>query len=314
MKKLLASSLPVTFAAMVLLLVPLSSAPEVVQAQLFSPDSLPVSTEDDSGWQRFALDDELSFLVPVRPTVLTQSGDRFFYEGSSEKILEERRCSGYSNGFIFAIDSYRVKNPNKLMKDMLDNTPTYLRFEEDVILDGFTGKHYRTSGGAVYYVATLRHVYQITLAVSDEANTALSRFVSSLRLGNRKAMVEPKTRPPEPPEPPAIALVGITADQTSSQEETFSPKDTTRKARIIWRPPPIYTKEARENNLHGTVVLRAVFSSSGYVTNIKVVSGLAKGLTENAVEAARSIRFFPAEKDGKPVSQYIQIEYNFNLY
>jgi TonB family protein len=87
-----------------------------------------------------------------------------------------------------------------------------------------------------------------------------------------------------------------------------------RKATIVWRPEPIYTEEARKNQVQGTVVLRGVFSSSGQVTNIRVVSGLADGLTEKAVEAARSIRFFPAVKDGKFVSQYIQIEYNFNLY
>jgi TonB family protein len=77
---------------------------------------------------------------------------------------------------------------------------------------------------------------------------------------------------------------------------------------------PQYTEEARENAVSGTVVLRAVFSASGDVTNIRVVSGLPYGLTESAVEAAREIRFSPAVKDGRPVSQYIQIEYNFNLY
>ncbi|MDT5059855.1 MAG: hypothetical protein QOH63_562, partial [Acidobacteriota bacterium] len=44
------------------------------------------------------------------------------------------------------------------------------------------------------------------------------------------------------------------------------------------------------------------------------VSGLPNGLTERAIAAARQIRFTPAMKDGHAVSQYIQIEYNFNLY
>jgi len=41
---------------------------------------------------------------------------------------------------------------------------------------------------------------------------------------------------------------------------------------------------------------------------------LKDGMTEAAIEAARNIRFFPAEKDGKPVSQWMTLEYNFNLY
>jgi TonB family protein len=94
----------------------------------------------------------------------------------------------------------------------------------------------------------------------------------------------------------------------------FNPKDVNVKARILSRPEPQYTEEARKNQVSGTVVLRAVFSSSGQVTNIRAVSGLPNGLTEKAIAAARQIRFTPAMKDGRAVSQYIQIEYNFNLY
>jgi TonB family protein len=96
--------------------------------------------------------------------------------------------------------------------------------------------------------------------------------------------------------------------------KTFSPREVTVKARILSRPEPQYTEDARKNQVSGTVVLRAVFSSSGQVTNIRTVSGLPHGLTERAIAAARQIRFTPAMKDGRAVSQYIQIEYNFNLY
>jgi TonB family protein len=94
----------------------------------------------------------------------------------------------------------------------------------------------------------------------------------------------------------------------------FKPNEVNSKARILSRPEPQYTEEARKNQVSGTVVLRAVFSASGQVTNIRTVSGLPNGLTERAMAAARQIRFAPATKDGHPVSQYIQIEYNFNLY
>jgi hypothetical protein len=57
-----------------------------------------------------------------------------------------------------------------------------------------------------------------------------------------------------------------------------------------------------------------VLASNGSVTGIKAVSGLPFGLTERAIAAAHQIRFTPAMKDGHAVSQYIQIEYNFNLY
>lgn len=94
----------------------------------------------------------------------------------------------------------------------------------------------------------------------------------------------------------------------------FSGKEVNSKARVLSKPEPQYTEEARKNQITGTVVLRAVFTSGGQVTSIRAVNGLPFGLTERAIAAARQIRFTPATKDGRPVSMYIQLEYNFNLY
>ncbi|HZE72453.1 MAG TPA: energy transducer TonB [Pyrinomonadaceae bacterium] len=94
----------------------------------------------------------------------------------------------------------------------------------------------------------------------------------------------------------------------------FSGREVTQKARVLSKPEPQYTEEARKNQITGTVVLRAVFTSNGAVSNIRAVSGLPYGLTERAIAAARLIKFSPALKDGRPVSMYIQLEYNFNLY
>ena len=94
----------------------------------------------------------------------------------------------------------------------------------------------------------------------------------------------------------------------------FSGREVSQKARVLSKPEPQYTEEARKNQITGTVVLRAVFTSGGQVTNIRAVSGLPYGLTERAIAAARLIKFSPAMKDGRAVSMYIQLEYNFNLY
>jgi TonB family protein len=96
--------------------------------------------------------------------------------------------------------------------------------------------------------------------------------------------------------------------------KVFSGKDVNSKARVLSKPEPQYTEEARKNQITGTVVLRAVFTSGGQVTNIRAISGLPYGLTERAIAAARQIKFSPATKDGHAVSMYIQLEYNFNLY
>jgi Gram-negative bacterial TonB protein C-terminal len=56
-----------------------------------------------------------------------------------------------------------------------------------------------------------------------------------------------------------------------------------------------------------------VLSATGKVTNIRVVSGLPDGLTKRAVDAAKKIEFIPAMKDGKYVSMFMQLEYDFSL-
>ena len=94
----------------------------------------------------------------------------------------------------------------------------------------------------------------------------------------------------------------------------FRAPDVSEKAQLLSKPEPQYTEEARRNQITGTVILRVVFSKSGDVTNIRALQSLPSGLTEKAIAAARQIRFLPARKSGQPVSVYMQLEYNFNLY
>jgi len=101
---------------------------------------------------------------------------------------------------------------------------------------------------------------------------------------------------------------------TSDANLSYKDKDADTKATVKDKPQPSYTKEAKKHKIEGTVILRCVFTSTGQVTNIRVVSGLPYGLTERAIEAAKEIKFIPATKDGHPVSMWMQLEYNFNLY
>jgi TonB family protein len=97
-------------------------------------------------------------------------------------------------------------------------------------------------------------------------------------------------------------------------DRVYNPPDVTQRARVLFKPEPQYTEEARKNSITGTVILRVVFSKSGEVTNIRAMQSLQGGLTEKAIAAARQIRFVPATRNGQPVSMYMQLEYNFNLY
>lgn len=84
--------------------------------------------------------------------------------------------------------------------------------------------------------------------------------------------------------------------------------------RIISKPRPGYTDAARTNQVTGVVRLRVTFSASGAVGNISPVSGLPYGLTEQAIAAARQIKFEPAKKNGVAIASTKIIEYSFSIY
>ena len=94
----------------------------------------------------------------------------------------------------------------------------------------------------------------------------------------------------------------------------YNSKEVTTKLRLISKPEPQYTELARRNLVTGTVILRALFTSDGAVKHIMMLDGLPDGLTWEAIQAAKKIKFVPATLNGQPVSMLVQLEYNFYFY
>jgi len=114
--------------------------------------------------------------------------------------------------------------------------------------------------------------------------------------------------------PKSIGCCGIGGGPNGSLEHPFTGSQVEQRARLLTKPEPQYTDEARKNQITGTVKLRVIFSSNGEVVQIRAVDTLPFGLTERAIAAARQIKFIPAMKGGQPVSVFMQLEYNFHLY
>jgi hypothetical protein len=57
-----------------------------------------------------------------------------------------------------------------------------------------------------------------------------------------------------------------------------------------------------------------MFAETGQITQIRVLRGLAHGLTESAIAAAKGIRFAPAELEGKRVAYPVNVIYNFEIH
>jgi TonB family protein len=257
-------------------------------------------------WQRYTVSgEEFSVLLPVVPAMSTS--DMYI---DARRSRRERILAAYSNGVVYA--AYTFENKSLSLDDLIGRFANHNEPMEPVTVDGITGKRARFETddrmGAVQLFATGRNLYVFQVSGSKIGNPAagMTKFFSSIRLGNQAEGNQVLEGPGEQP--------ASTSETPLINPSIFPGKDVAIKVSVITKPEPRYTEEARKNSITGTVVLRAVFSSSGVVTNIHPVTGLPDGLTERTIAAAKQIRFIPAIKDGRFVSMWIELQYNFNLF
>ena len=81
--------------------------------------------------------------------------------------------------------------------------------------------------------------------------------------------------------------------------------------RIFDIPSASFPNDIREKGTFGTVALKVRFLAGGTIGKILVIHGLPDGLTEEAVKAARGIRFLPARLNGRLVNSAETVEYHF---
>jgi TonB family protein len=83
--------------------------------------------------------------------------------------------------------------------------------------------------------------------------------------------------------------------------------------KVISETKPSYTRAAMEAKIEGTVILSATVETDGTVGDVKVLRSLQLDLDEEAIRAAKTWRFEPGRKDGKPVPVLVTMELTFTL-
>ncbi|HEY6728068.1 MAG TPA: TonB family protein, partial [Polyangiaceae bacterium] len=83
------------------------------------------------------------------------------------------------------------------------------------------------------------------------------------------------------------------------------------KPKVLALPRPAYSDQARAAGVEGKVRIQLTVDTSGAVTAVRVLQGLGYGLDEAAVQAAKSARFEPAVRCGKPESSTFTIAMRF---
>jgi TonB family protein len=84
--------------------------------------------------------------------------------------------------------------------------------------------------------------------------------------------------------------------------------------KVLFKPRPEYTAEAKQLHIEGNVTVRIRVSSSGAVQVLGVTSDLGHGLGDSAVRAVEATRFKPATDDsGNPVDWEGIVNVSFQL-
>ena len=208
-----------------------------------------------------------------------------------------------------------------------------LMFRRTLDINGRRAREYalrlEDEGGPVYVCAEGRRLYVVAAVAPDPRAADSRRFVESFAVGTKTPNSPAHEAPRDPSSPQAGGMVvpgnaggGGPAsrpntgggDVPTEHTRPFKQSEVTKRAVITLKPEPGFTESARRFEVTGTVRLRAILSKAGEVTNVSVVKSLPHGLTEQSIEAAKRMRFEPAQKDGRAVSQYVVLEYNFQIF
>ena len=232
---------------------------------------------------------------------------------SKERQL--RTLGAYADGLAFTVTSVENSSPREPLDEYIEqeiftHSGWDRASEQEITLNGFKGKQYLSPNkipGTMQIFATPNHIYRFHAFGATLADARVKQFFSSVVLGGKNDGVEVT-------DGLGIPYKSDASTSTQAPDAELTIRDVERRPLIAMKPEPGYTEDARKNEIAGSVILKVLLAADGTVTKIQVASGLPHGLTERAIAAARQIRFIPAVKDGKFVSTWMQLEYNFNLH
>jgi len=261
-------------------------------------------TQNPPPWNLYTVKGErFSIALPALPAMETSKETR----ARPQKDRQRRVIKCSSKGVVYVIHIVENPKPRLSLESFIQEQTTAnpaekLTAEGDFNLEGIKGKafSYSDRNGVAQFFAKDDRLYDVRAYGASADDPRVATFFHYLTLTKQKNAIE--------------VSESVQAGMFDAPETLYIGKQVDTKARLTKKPEPTYTEKARGKEITGTVILKCVFAADGTVKNIRVVQGLPYGLTERAIEAARKIKFIPATKDGKNVSMWMQLEYNFNLY
>jgi TonB family protein len=111
-----------------------------------------------------------------------------------------------------------------------------------------------------------------------------------------------------------ITGLGGNVPPPGAQKPTVQAVGVASPPKVIYKPSPVYTSEAKAMHLEGNVKVRIRVSANGSVQVIQVTQGLGHGLDQSAIQAAQATRFKPAiDGNGQPIDWEGVVVVNFQM-
>jgi len=193
--------------------------------------------------------DGFSVLLDSRPTLTTT---KVSLKDGKERT--KRFLTTTVNSVVYSIEIFENLKPGQPLEEFIAESNASLKYdpatERNLTVDGFTGKEYssqtNTTVTVMQFFATEDRLFRFAATGPATAAPVIKNFFSSIRLG-------PKTD--------GIDVAGRYF-RSDTGEQVFVGRDVDVKARLLEKPEPAYTKDARDNKVEGTVIIRAVLSNT----------------------------------------------------
>lgn len=257
-----------------------------------------------SEWRRYTVDGErFSVSLPTVPAMTTFKT----LVWSMQRTQRQRHIGAYADGAVFTVHVYENVGGKSLTDFIRERNRNRwdVSTEAPVNAGEIKGKQLSSRGKPVnetaQFYATDGRLYEFSVVGNSAEDEATKQFFSSIVFGKKSDGIQLRDGEGQP-------------FSTPNCDEIAGGREVDRKVRVAMKPEPSYTELARQKQTEGTIVVKAVFSCNGSVTDIRVIDALPHGLTEQAIAALKKLKFVPAVKNGKYVSMWMQLEYNFNLY
>ena len=256
-------------------------------------------------WKRYKVDGErFSVSLPTAPAMTTHKT----LVWDPRRTRRERSIGVYADGAVYTVHVYENIS-RKSLEDFIKERNRYPRWdlstETPVTLNDIKGKQYSSVGKPVndnvQFFAAHGRLYEFSVVGNSLEDEGAKQFFSSIVISKKTDGIEIEEGEGQPFSNPGC-------------DEIAGGREVDRRVRLVMKPEPMYNELARQKRTVGTIIVKALFSCNGTVTDISVLEALPNGLTDQAIAALKKLKFVPAVKNGKYVSVWMQLEYHFNLY